>query len=384
MKILVAGAGMIGSIVALELCRENDVTLFDGSEAALERVRPKGKKITLVQGSVFDERRLGELISDKEVVVIALPGSLAVGVAEAALKRQKAVFDISSIPNDILLGKIRKLADDNKTLYVPKIGIAPGMTNFLTGRGCVGLDAVKDVKIYVGGIPQKKESPFGYKTVFCLEETLQEYLDPAMVVEDGGKKYVEALSGLHEVGFEGVGGLEAFFTDGLSTLAETIHAENMSEFTIRWPGHVKQIKNLITLGMFEKKEEDFKGAKITPREYLISRLAPLWRMDPAKGDKDLTLFRIIVRGTKGDTEVESKWETIDRYDDERGITSMGKCTAFTCTSFIRAWMNSLFGGDGFVFPEKLSDNDRLYHYIMESMSSNGVHFDESYSALKRY
>lgn len=384
MKILITGAGMIGSIVAMELCRENDVTLFDGSDAALKRVSSKEKNIELIQGSIFDEKKLEGLISTSDVVVIALPGNLAVSVAESALKQRKAVFDISSIPNDVLLGKIRELADENKTLYVPKIGIAPGMTNFLTGRGCVGLDFVKDVKIYVGGIPQKKESPMGYKTVFCLEETLQEYLDPAMVIENGNKKYVEAMSCLHNVDFEGLEGLEAFLTDGLATLAETIPAENMSEFTIRWPGHIQQIKNLIALGMFDKNEDDFEGMKITPREYLISHLAPLWKMEPAKGDKDLTLFRIVVKGTKDGAEVESKWETVDRYDEERNITSMGKCTAFSCTSFIRAWMKSLFTNNGFVFPEKLSVNDSLYRYVMESMAYHGVHFTEQHTTLKRY
>ena len=363
---------------------DNDVTLFDGSTAALKRVGAKEADIELVQGAVSDGKKLDELILSNDVVVIALPGNLAVVVAESALKHKKAVFDISSIPNNILLGKVRELADDNKTLYVPKIGIAPGMTNFLTGRGCVGLDSVKDVKIYVGGIPQKKDSPMGYKTVFCLEETMQEYLDPALVVENGGKKYAEALSGLHEVSFEGLDGLEAFLTDGLATLAETIQAENMSEFTVRWSGHTGQIKNLIALGLFDNEEENFKGVKMTPREYLISHLAPLWKMDPAKGDKDLTLFRIVVKGMKEGAEVESKWESIDKYDDERGITSMGKCTAFTCTSFIRAWMKSLFHADGFVFPEKLSENDSLYRYIMESMASHGVYFTEQRSTLKRY
>ena len=116
MKILITGAGMIGSIVAMELCRENDVTLFDGSDAALKRVSSKEKNIELIQGSVFDKKKLEGLISTSDVVVIALPGNLAVSVAESALKQRKAVFDISSIPNDVLLGKIRELADENLSL----------------------------------------------------------------------------------------------------------------------------------------------------------------------------------------------------------------------------------------------------------------------------
>ena len=382
MKILSVGAGMIGAIVAQELSRENEVTVFDANKAALDKLAAKGGSIKTEHGSVYDAGKFNAIIAANDIVVIAMPGSLAIVAAESALNLKKPVFDISSIPNEYLMNKIQPLANEKETLYVPKIGIAPGMTNFLTGRGCFGMDKVKTVKIYVGGIPQDKDAYMGYKTVFCLNETLQEYLDPALIVENGSEKYTDAMSYLHKIEFDGLGELEAFATDGLATLSKTITAENMYEFTIRWAGHIRQIKDLITLGMFEENKSETEN--VSPKEFFVKRLEPLWRMDSTKGDRDLTLFRIIIDGTKGDAELRRVWECVDRYDEEKNITSMGKCTAFTCVAFIQAWQKSLFDNKGFVFPEKLASNDELYYFIMSSIAKKGVHFTEEQTILKDF
>lgn len=377
MKILQIGIGMIGSIVAKELSAKYDVTVFDGQEKNLSKLKKILPSVKYVHGSVNEERLLNDLLDSHDIISVALPGSLAVDVVKKAILMKKNVFDISSIPNDILLGKLKKLADKNNVVYVPKIGIAPGMTNFLAGRGASELDDVQDIKIYVGGIPNKRVSPMDYKTVFCLEETLQEYIDPSAVVRESQLKYEPALSELHEVVFEGFDELEAFITDGLATLPSTINAKNMAEYTIRWSGHIDQIKNLITLGLFEKQKKNFAGTEISPRDYLISLLTPLWKMDFSKGDRDVTLFRAIVSGKKEGVNVEYSWELIDHFDEINGITSMGKCTGFTCSIFIKAFVENLIDQKGMLFPEKLASDDRLYNFIMKGLSEKGIRFKET-------
>lgn len=385
MKILVIGAGMIGTTIARDLSTDNEVTLFDKNVNTLKYVKSMGySNINVASGEIYDKNLFYPLIMRHDVIVIALPGDMAAHVAKLALYQNKPVFDISSIPNSIILDEIRTIADENHTIYIPKIGIAPGMTNFLTGRGCKNLDRVTNVKIYVGGIPEQKDAPLGYKTVFCLKETLQEYIDTATIIRDGRKQYVNAMSELHNVHICGIDGLEAFITDGLATLTETIQATNMAEYTVRWSGHTDKIKVLMETGMMGEHIEKLNGVDIIPRNLLISHLEPLWKMHPEHGDRDLTLFKIIIIGEKDNTQVESVWETIVKYDETKHITSMSKCTALVCVTFVRAWQNNLFSANGFVFPELLADNDTLYKYIMETMSSQGIHFSEQYSELKYY
>lgn len=385
MKILVIGAGMIGTTIAIDLSIDNEVTLFDKNVTVLEHIKNIGyENIDTISGEIYDENLFRPLIMKHDVVVIALPGNMAAYVAKLALYQNKPVFDISSIPNNIILDEIKKIADENHTIYVPKMGIAPGMTNFLTGRGCKDLDEVTDVKIYVGGIPEQKNAPLGYKTVFCLRETLQEYVDDAAIIRDGQKQYVKAMSGLHDVQICGIDGLEAFITDGLATLTETIKSKNMAEYTVRWSGHTDKIKSLVEAGMMSEHIENVNGSNIIPRELLVSHLEPLWKMHPERGDRDLTLFKIVIMGKKDDIQVQSVWETLVKYDEIKNITSMSKCTALVCVTFIRAWQKNLFSADGFVFPESLADNDLLYEYIMNTMASHGIHFEVQYSELKSY
>lgn len=377
MKILQIGVGMIGSIVAKDLAAKYEITVFDGQEENLLRLKKALPSVKCIHGSVDDEKLLNDLFESHDIVSVALPGCMAGGVVKMAILKEKNVFDISSIPNDILLGELKELADKNNALYVPKIGIAPGMTNFLAGRGASELDEVHDVKIYVGGIPDKRVSPMDYKTVFCLEEAIQEYLDPSAVVREGQLSYEPALSELHEVIFEGFNELEAFITDGLATLPATIRAKNMTEYTIRWSGHIDQIKNLIALGLFEKEKKEVLGTEISPRDYLVSVLTPLWKMDFSKGDRDVTLFRTIVNGKKEGERVEYRWELVDHFDEINRITSMGKCTGSTCSTFINAFAKNLIDQKGMLFPEKLANDDRLYNFVLKELSEKGVCFKET-------
>jgi hypothetical protein len=44
-------------------------------------------------------------------------------------------------------------------------------------------------------------------------------------------------------------------------------------------------------------------------------------MDPSKGDRDVTLFRVIVSGKKEGIIVEIRWEMVDHFDEINGITA---------------------------------------------------------------
>jgi len=90
--------------------------------------------------------------------------------------------------------------------------------------------------IYVGGLPIVRQWPYEYKAVFSPLDVIEEYTRTARFVENGRVVTRPALTDLERVDFEGVGTLEAFNTDGLRTLIQTIPAPNMKEKTLRYPG----------------------------------------------------------------------------------------------------------------------------------------------------
>ena len=66
-----------------------------------------------------------------------------------------------------------------------------------------------------------------------------------------------ALSDLEIFNFSEVGKLEAFNTDGLRSLLQTMsHIPNMKEKTLRYPGHAKLIQSMIDDGLFNNKNFD--------------------------------------------------------------------------------------------------------------------------------
>ncbi len=108
-------------------------------------------------------------------------------------------------------------------------GVAPGMSSVLIGQVDQSLDSTDSVLIYVGGMPEIREWPYEYKTVFSPIDVIEEYTRPARYVENGHLVVREALSDPELITFPGIGTLEAFNSDGLRTLANTINAPNMKE-----------------------------------------------------------------------------------------------------------------------------------------------------------
>ena len=115
------------------------------------------------------------------------------------------------------------------------------------------------------------------------------------------KGVIPALSEVEELTFEELPDqkFESFITDGLSTLPETVRkVKFMEEKTIRWQGHVDQIKLLMDLGFFSERPVNLKttGARVSPRGLLSTLLDKKLAMH--QGDKDMTLMRVEVQGRK--------------------------------------------------------------------------------------
>ena len=79
---------------------------------------------------------------------------------------------------------------------------------------------------------------------FSPRDVIEEYIRPARFVENGRIVTREALSECVLVNLPGVGTLEAFNSDGLRTLCDTLDVPFMKERTLRYPGHAALMKLL--------------------------------------------------------------------------------------------------------------------------------------------
>jgi lysine 6-dehydrogenase len=213
---------------------------------------------------------------------------------------------------------------------VPDCGVAPGMVNIFAEHGIRQLDTVDSVRIYVGGLPQQPEPPLNYQIVYSLEGVLDYYTTLSWVVRDGKRAQVVALSERETVGFpEPVGDLEAFHTaGGLSTMAWRYEGKipTMEYKTLRYPGHAQIMETIRTLGLLDLEPVDVKGLKVVPRDLFVSVVGP--KLTKPKG-RDLLALRVTVTGSKEGKPATRRFDLIDRYDEEHGISAMMRTTGYS-------------------------------------------------------
>ncbi len=378
MKILVLGAGRVGSAIAYDLAQDADVDVVaaDRDQTRLERLRDRVR---------IDTRRIDFSLSstvvrtlDKsDVVINAVPGFLGFATLKTVLDAGKHVVDIAFCPQNPLV--LDPLARERGVTAIVDCGVAPGLSNLLVGRATALLDKTRRVAIYVGGLPAVRTLPFEYKAGFSPIDVIEEYTRPARFVQQGAITSVPALSHLEQLEFPPVGTLEAFLTDGLRTLLDTIGAPEMIEKTLRYPGHAERIRLLRDCGFFDTHPVDIEGTPVRPLDVTTRLLFPRWHMEA--DDEDLTVLRVEVDGERGGKHLRYRYDMVDRYDAATGISSMARTTGFTATMAARLISRGMFNDHGVIPPETIGRDRSCTRYLLDGLQARGIHVHEHVESL---
>ncbi|MBS3768434.1 MAG: saccharopine dehydrogenase NADP-binding domain-containing protein [Candidatus Cloacimonetes bacterium] len=371
MRVIIMGAGLVGSPMAIDLVQDKnfEVTAVDIEEKPLQNLS-KNYNINTIKKDLSYASNLRELLHDYDLVINAVPGFMGFKTLKAIIEAGKDVVDIAFFPEDPF--QLNGLAKKNGVTAIVDCGVAPGMSNILVGYEYHRLDKVDSVVIYVGGLPQKRELPFEYKAVFSPIDVIEEYLRPARYIENGKPVIREAISEPEIINFPEVGSLEAFNTDGLRTLAETLPIPNMKEKTLRYPGHIDKIRLLREMGLLSKNEIKVNGKNVRPLDVTTSLLFPQWQLK--KDDKDITIMRIIIKGMAGKRKKQITYNLIDKYDEKTGIHSMARTTGYTATMCARLIAEKLFHKPGINAPEAVSADSECVEFILAGLEKRGVFY----------
>ena len=182
------------------------------------------------------------------------------------------------------------------------------------------------MRILVGGLPVVRRWPWEYAAVFSPIDVLEEYTRPARFIERGERVEREALSEPELIDVPGVGTLEAFNTDGLRSLLDTIRAPDVREKTLRWPGHIDKIRVLRAMGLLGTEAIRAGGVSVRPIDVTAKLLFPQWQL--RAGEEEFTVLRVEVVGRKEGRLVRRIWDLLDRTDRATGDTSMARTTGF--------------------------------------------------------
>ena len=369
MKLIVLGGGLVGGPMAFDLSEDKDinVSVADVSDKTLAKFKDHSG-IQTIQQDLSDRDKLKTLVSGFDMVISAVPGFMGYKTLETIINAGKNVVDIAFFPEDALI--LDSLAKEKSVTAVVDCGVAPGMSNLLTGYGHHLMDKTDTALIYVGGLPEVRTQPWEYKAVFSPIDVIEEYLRPAFYVENS--KIIErpALSEPEFIDFPEIGTLEVFNTDGLRSLIKTLDIPNMKEKTMRYPGHIEKVKLLRQAGFFSEVPVSVNGQMIRPIDMTAKLLFPQWELKP--GEKDLTIMRVSVAGEKDGQKTTYTWDLFDRYDPKTKIHSMARTTGSTATTVLRLLKEGLFTRKGIIVPEYIGQDEACVEFILNALKKKNI------------
>ncbi len=373
-KVIVLGAGMVGSAMAIDMAKNHLVTLTDLNPQVLKNVKEKCSSLVVQLLDVTHLNELQKSIKQHDLVICAVPGFLGYNTLKAIIDAKMNVVDISFFPENAL--DLNILAKEKKVTAIVDCGVAPGMDNIILGRYNETLK-LTDFECLVGGLPKIKKWPFSYKAPFSPTDVIEEYTRPARFVENGELVVREALTDCELVEFDKIGTLESFNSDGLRSIIYTMpHILNRKEKTLRYPGHVEYVRVLKESGFFNKAEIEVNGNLISPLDFTSKILFNEWKL--GEEEEELTIMRVTVKGEnkKGETE-EVIYNLYDEYCKDTQTSSMARTTGYTATSVANLFLDGLFTEKGVFPPELIGKHETCFNYILKYLEARNIKYVKS-------
>ena len=365
MNFLVLGSGMMGSAIADDLARSENVegvilADFDFSRAQNAALNSGSSKIKPLRLDVNDHQGVVNAMKGNDVAVGAVSFRFNVALARAAIEAGIHFCDLGG-NDEVVLEQLAldAKAKDRGIAIVPNCGLAPGLANILAARGAEQFETIDCIRMRVGGLPQHPVLPFNYQIVFSVEGLLNEYSGKSSVIRDHKIIDVDTLTEVESIQFPApFGVLEAFHTSGGASLTPKMFEGKVRELdykTIRYPGHCEKFRTLLELGFGSNEPLSLGSNVLTEREFFIELLK---RKLPQSG-ADVVLMRVIVEGTKLAKRRCLTFSMIDFYDETRNISAMMRGTAYPTSLIAQFLASGVIRKSGAITPEQCVPLDPL-------------------------
>ncbi|MFL2977382.1 MAG: saccharopine dehydrogenase C-terminal domain-containing protein [Candidatus Thalassarchaeaceae archaeon] len=294
--VVVLGTGLVGNWIVRSLSSDGyNVIAIDANKNVLSRLNEVANTIH----AIVDEDLINSL--DADVFVNALPGRVGHRIRKILVENGQKVADLAFTPEDP--SEINQIAIDNDSILIYDVGVAPGLSNLLLKEANRRHGRLSLGRIRVGGNPATKDDGWSYMAPFSPIDVIEEYTRPARIIRNGEIVTLPALSERIKFDINERGEMEAFLTDGLRSVLQTIEADELVEATVRWPGHIDMY--------IEKKEA------LSEEE-----LVKAWSWDTTRSE--FTWMEVYTEGNGNTTWI------LDDSGDEKG-SSMARTTgAITC------------------------------------------------------
>jgi saccharopine dehydrogenase-like NADP-dependent oxidoreductase len=249
-RVLILGAGKVGSLIACLLSETGEYRLYvgDSNEEAIRHVEELScKNLTVHALDAQDREALEHFLESRtvEAVISCLPYYCNFAVAEVALKFGLHYFDLTE---DVAVSHhIARISAGSKKAFVPQCGLAPGFISIVANELMSHFQALDTVKLRVGALPVNPSNALKYSLTWSTDGLINEYGNLCSGVEGGKEAVLLPLEGYETIEVDGLL-YEGFNTSGgIGTLAETYRGKvwTMNYKTLRYPGHCEKIQFLM-------------------------------------------------------------------------------------------------------------------------------------------
>lgn len=365
--ILILGAGMVGSAMAIDLHTRYAVTSADANEEALALLK-NNYGINTIKFDVTQWDELKRLVQGYDLIISAVPGFLGYRTVETIIEAGKNLVDISFMPEDTL--QLNEKALMHGVTAITDCGVAPGMPNLIAGYHN-SLMEIEHFQYMVGGLPKVRTFPFEYKAPFSPIDVIEEYTRPARFLQNNEIIVKPPMSDAELIDFDKAGTLEAFNTDGLRSLIFTLkNIPNISEKTLRYPGHIKLIQALKTAGFFDHETISVKGHEIRPVDVTNTILFKSWKLQPE--EEEFTVMRVSLKGKQNGQPKTVVYDLYDAYCPETKISSMARTTGYTATAAATMFLEGHFTDKGIIPPELIGKYKHCFDFMMAYLKERNV------------
>jgi lysine 6-dehydrogenase len=385
---VILGAGRQGTAAAYDLVRFGDadqVILADTdpavAKAGADRVNElTGQSLAVAQTvNVTDGVALTAFLTDADALLSAVPYRFNAGIARAAVAAGCHMADLGG-NTDVVRAQLalHEQALAAGASIIPDCGLMPGLGNTLAVYAMEQMNVPREVRIWVGGLPQQPRPPFNYLLTFNIRGLTNEYGGHAVYLRDGRIVEVEALTEPEEIEFPvPVSRCEAFVTSGGTSTCPESFAGRLrvyEEKTVRYPGHFAQLQAMKALGLLDPTPIPAGGAIVAPRDVFEALMEPKVTFP---GDPDVVAMRVSCRGQRGPDEVEVTLDLLDFHDPVTGFTAMERTTGFPAAMVV-AMMARGQTPRGAV-PLELAVPARP---TVEGLAARGIHLTERVTTLR--
>ena len=264
-NIVICGAGGIGKAVGLLLAESDQVDVgiyigdvnLEAANASTKWIEEGVGKLGIVvpfkmpyEGSTTE---MDAIFKKSDVVLDCLPGSQAPRIASLAKQFKLHYANLTEYVKET--DDIIELAKDAETGFVLQTGLAPGFINVLANKLYLdfcedfGVKTIDKMSMKVGALTQHARAPHFYGFTWSPVGVATEYLKDAIVVRNGKKVNVPALSQRETIIIDHVTYEDDLTSGGAADLPDAFEGKvkHLDYKTLRYPGHYQWVENICSI-----------------------------------------------------------------------------------------------------------------------------------------